>query len=116
MSPDTSRTGASRIAFGRWPDQRRSVYGSRNDYYYATRDPLGTTGDFTTAPEISQMFGELVGAALADAGVAPDRPRTPFMPSLDPVAELSPPMRCASFVRRGFAGDVHLVETSPDAS
>jgi NADH dehydrogenase [ubiquinone] 1 alpha subcomplex assembly factor 7 len=29
--------------------------------YYMTRDPLGARGDFTTAPEISQMFGELVG-------------------------------------------------------
>ena len=29
--------------------------------YYATRDPFGTRGDFITAPEISQMFGELVG-------------------------------------------------------
>ena len=29
--------------------------------YYATRDPLGAAGDFITAPEISQMFGELVG-------------------------------------------------------
>jgi SAM-dependent MidA family methyltransferase len=37
-----------------------------NRHYYASRDPLGATGDFTTAPEISQMFGELVGAALAD--------------------------------------------------
>lgn len=30
--------------------------------YYVTRDPLGVTGDFITAPEVSQMFGELVGA------------------------------------------------------
>ncbi len=37
-----------------------------NAHYYATRDPLGAAGDFTTAPEISQMFGELVGACLAD--------------------------------------------------
>ena len=35
--------------------------------YYATRDPFGAAGDFTTAPEISQMFGEMLGLALAQA-------------------------------------------------
>lgn len=35
--------------------------------YYATRDPFGRAGDFTTAPEISQIFGELCGLALAQA-------------------------------------------------
>ena len=34
--------------------------------YYMTRDPFGQTGDFITAPEISQMFGELVGIWCAD--------------------------------------------------
>ena len=34
------------------------------DGYYATRDPFGRTGDFITAPEISQMFGELIGLWL----------------------------------------------------
>lgn len=33
--------------------------------YYATRDPLGADGDFITAPEISQVFGELIGLWLA---------------------------------------------------
>ncbi|WP_435257676.1 class I SAM-dependent methyltransferase [Thioclava sp. FR2] len=33
--------------------------------YYSTRDPFGQAGDFTTAPEISQMFGELLGLCLA---------------------------------------------------
>lgn len=37
-----------------------------NTHYYATRDPLGAAGDFTTAPEISQIFGELLGAWLAE--------------------------------------------------
>jgi SAM-dependent MidA family methyltransferase len=29
--------------------------------YYISRDPLGREGDFITAPEVSQMFGELLG-------------------------------------------------------
>jgi NADH dehydrogenase [ubiquinone] 1 alpha subcomplex assembly factor 7 len=33
--------------------------------YYANRDPLGAAGDFITAPEISQMFGELLGLWVA---------------------------------------------------
>ena len=35
--------------------------------YYARHDPLGAAGDFVTAPEISQMFGEIVGLWLAQA-------------------------------------------------
>ncbi|HCE71480.1 MAG TPA: methyltransferase, partial [Ruegeria sp.] len=45
--------------------------------YYTTRDPLGVAGDFTTAPEISQMFGELIGLALAQAWMDQGRP-APF--------------------------------------
>jgi len=36
------------------------------DHYYGSRDPLGASGDFTTAPEISQMFGEMIGVWCAD--------------------------------------------------
>jgi SAM-dependent MidA family methyltransferase len=35
--------------------------------YYVTRDPFGVAGDFTTAPEVSQMFGELIGLWMATA-------------------------------------------------
>lgn len=45
--------------------------------YYATRDPFGAAGDFTTAPEIHQMFGELCGMALAQVWMDQGRP-TPF--------------------------------------
>ena len=45
-----------------------------NDFYYGTRDPLGAGGDFTTAPEIHQMYGEMIGAALADAWDRAGRP------------------------------------------
>ena len=34
--------------------------------YYMTRDPFGAAGDFITAPEISQMFGELIGLWAAE--------------------------------------------------
>jgi SAM-dependent MidA family methyltransferase len=37
--------------------------------YYMTRDPLGVNGDFVTAPEISQMFGELIGLFVAQCWI-----------------------------------------------
>ena len=84
-----------------------------NTYYYATRDPLGAAGDFTTAPEISQMFGELVGAALADCWTRAGAPADAVYAELGPgrgtlAADALRVMRSA-----GFAGEVHLVETSP---
>ncbi|NBX66893.1 MAG: SAM-dependent methyltransferase [Proteobacteria bacterium] len=51
--------------------------------YYMTRDPLGAPGDFTTAPEISQLFGEMLGLCLADAWLragAPDFDLVEFGP------------------------------------
>ena len=54
--------------------------------YYATRDPLGAAGDFTTAPEISQMFGELVGLWLAQAWADQGGPRPSSSPSSAPAA------------------------------
>ncbi|TJZ93900.1 class I SAM-dependent methyltransferase [Paracoccus gahaiensis] len=45
--------------------------------YYATRDPFGAAGDFTTAPEIHQLFGEMCGLALAQAWLDQGRP-APF--------------------------------------
>ena len=55
-----------------------------NAYYYATRDPLGARGDFTTAPEISQMFGEMVGAALADCWTRAGAPADAVYAELGP--------------------------------
>jgi NADH dehydrogenase [ubiquinone] 1 alpha subcomplex assembly factor 7 len=84
-----------------------------NAYYYGARDPLGAAGDFTTAPEISQMFGEMAGACLADAWKRAGARSDAFY------AELGPGRgTLASDARRvlrsaGFAGEVHFVETSP---
>lgn len=84
--------------------------------YYATRDPLGAAGDFTTAPEISQMFGEVIGLALAQAWLDRGTP-APFT-----LAELGPGrgtlmadiLRATARVP-GFhaAAQIHLVEASP---
>ena len=52
--------------------------------YYTTRDPFGVAGDFTTAPEISQMFGELVGLALAQAWVDQGAPARFTLAELGP--------------------------------
>lgn len=46
--------------------------------YYTTREPFGAAGDFVTAPEISQMFGELLGLALAQAWLDQGAP-APFV-------------------------------------
>ena len=45
-----------------------------NDAYYSRQDPFGVDGDFITAPEVSQMFGELVGLWLADIWIRAGRP------------------------------------------
>ena len=42
--------------------------------YYSTRDPLGADGDFTTAPEISQLFGEMLGVWVAAVWQSAGRP------------------------------------------
>jgi len=42
--------------------------------YYTQRDPLGKDGDFTTAPEISQIFGELIGAWVVDVWMQMGQP------------------------------------------
>jgi NADH dehydrogenase [ubiquinone] 1 alpha subcomplex assembly factor 7 len=42
--------------------------------YYISRDPLGREGDFTTAPEVSQMFGELLGLWAASVWKAMGSP------------------------------------------
>lgn len=84
-----------------------------NAYYYATRDPFGPSGDFVTAPEISQMFGEMVGATLADCWTRAGSPNDAIYVELGPGrGTLS---RDALRVLRAadFQGEVHLVETSP---
>lgn len=84
-----------------------------NAYYYATRDPLGAPGDFTTAPEIHQMFGELIGAALADVWARAGKPADAIYAELGPGRGTLANDALRVLRRSGFEGAVHLVETSP---
>lgn len=84
--------------------------------YYTTRDPLGAKGDFTTAPEISQIFGEMIGLALAQSWLDQGAPGRFTLAELGPgrgtlMADL---LRAARAVP-GFldASEVCLVEASP---
>ncbi len=84
--------------------------------YYITRDPLGLAGDFTTAPEISQMFGELIGLWAAEAWVAMGAPAHLHLVELGPGRGtlMQDALRAASVVPAfAQAIEVHMVETSP---
>lgn len=82
---------------------------------YAAADPLGAGGHFTTAPEISQMFGELVGLALAQAWLEQGAPEGALLVELGPGrGTLMEDIRRATRGVPGFAElPLHLVETSP---
>jgi NADH dehydrogenase [ubiquinone] 1 alpha subcomplex assembly factor 7 len=84
--------------------------------YYVTRDPLGRSGDFVTAPEISQVFGELIGLWATSVWQLMGKPDNFRLVELGPgrgtmmldalrAAQLVPAFRTAIVV--------HLVEISP---
>lgn len=84
--------------------------------YYTTRDPLGQSGDFTTAPEISQVFGELVGLWLAQTWIDQGAPGRIILAELGPGrGTLMADILRATAVVPGFseALELHLVEASP---
>src|SRR6185295_10000076 len=85
--------------------------------YYMTRDPFGVRGDFTTAPEISQLFGECLAVWCALNWDAMKRPLPVRLIELGPgrgtlMTDVMRTLeRIAPDLARGAA--IHLVETSP---
>jgi SAM-dependent MidA family methyltransferase len=82
--------------------------------YYRTRDPLGAQGDFTTAPEISQMFGELIGAWTAYVHGLMGRPDPLILVELGPGRGtlMADALRALRAAAPGVRVAPHLVETS----
>jgi len=83
--------------------------------YYMTRDPLGRAGDFVTAPEISQMFGELIGLWAATVWRLMGEPQVQLVELGPGRGTLMRDVLRATRVVPGFhaAAAVHLVEISP---
>jgi SAM-dependent MidA family methyltransferase len=84
--------------------------------YYTTREPFGAGGDFTTAPEISQMFGELIGLCLAQSWLDQGAPAAFTLAELGPGrGTLMADLLRATRAVPGFhaAARVTLIEASP---
>jgi len=86
------------------------------DGYYPTRDPLGSDGDFITAPEISQMFGEVLGLWAVQSWKEMGKPNQIHLAELGPGRGImmSDMLRAARLVPDFIkALQVHLIEASP---
>ena len=84
-----------------------------NAHYYASRDPLGAAGDFITAPEISQMFGEMIGVWLADIWLRAGKPNPVLYVELGPGRGTLARDCLKVAARFGLRPQVHFIETSP---
>lgn len=85
------------------------------DGYYTTREPFGAKGDFTTAPEVSQMFGELVAVWLASAWQAAGAPQDAILAEIGPgrgtlARDI---LRTLSRIAPALTERVALIEISP---
>jgi NADH dehydrogenase [ubiquinone] 1 alpha subcomplex assembly factor 7 len=84
--------------------------------YYVSRDPLGREGDFTTAPEVSQMFGELIGLWAASVWKSIGSPPTLRLVELGPgrgtmMADALRALRVLPPLYQSLS--IHLVEINP---
>ena len=85
--------------------------------YYATREPFGAQGDFTTSPEISQAFGECLGAWAAVVWTMMGRPSPCLFVEIGPGRGtlMADALRAIGQAMPAFrdAARVHLIEASP---
>ena len=84
--------------------------------YYISRDPLGREGDFTTSPEVSQMFGELLGLWVASVWKAMGSPSLLRLIELGPgrgtmMADALRALRVLPPLYQALS--IHLVEINP---
>lgn len=83
-----------------------------NTAYYAKGDPLGAAGDFITAPEISQMFGEIIGLWATDRWMKAGRPPLTYV-ELGPGRGTLAADALRAMAQFGLIPDVCFIEHSP---
>jgi len=102
-----------RLIEAQGPISLTDYMGEANARYYATRDPLGAKGDFITAPEISQIFGELIGLWLVDVWIRAGKPDPVHYVELGPGRGTLAKDALRVMARYDLAPQVHFVEGSP---
>lgn len=115
MSPDENLL-AKRLAKqidGSGPISVAEYMRAANAEYYGRADPLGADGDFITSPEISQMFGELIGLWLTDIWMRQGRPERCHYVELGPGRGSLAADALRSMAQFDFCPSVHFVESSP---
>ena len=96
-------------------DYMNNALGHPEFGYYIRQDPIGVNGDFITAPEISQMFGELIGLWCASTWDQMEKPKETKLVELGPGrgTMMSDALRAIrSNTEFRDAIDVHLIETN----
>jgi SAM-dependent MidA family methyltransferase len=99
------------------PERLDAFMARANATYYASRDPFGAAGDFTTAPEITQAFGECLGLWAAVTWQLMGRPDPVILAEAGPGRGtlMADALRAARAMAPDFAraARLHLIETSP---
>jgi NADH dehydrogenase [ubiquinone] 1 alpha subcomplex assembly factor 7 len=115
VSPERGRAAQrlARLIEANGPIRVSEYMAVANAHYYATRDPFGASGDFVTAPEISQTFGELIGLCLADLWVRAGKPEGAAYVELGPGRGTLAADALRAMGSAGLTPRVHFVETSP---
>lgn len=114
MSPETNQLALrlSQQIAGSGPISVAEYMRAANAVYYNRADPIGVDGDFITAPEISQMFGELVGMWLTDIWLRQISPPNCHYVELGPGRGTLSTDALRAMARFEFTPPVHFVETS----
>lgn len=98
-------------------DYMAACLGDRDSGYYTTREPFGREGDFITAPEVSQMFGELIGIWCVGIWEGLGRPTNAILCEIGPGRGtlMSDMLRTIAKLAPQMSGSmrVAMIETSP---